>query len=141
MKKILTYNIEMLKVEVMVCVGVGFNEMQKFINKKAKKEVKELYENPDFKKDIEDLTNGSNAGFVGMKNLKDINYYYVWLKSWENTWYCLNILNHEIVHLRQAIFARGGIENETEFEAYFQETVFNGIRQALNKACTKNKKK
>jgi len=132
MKKIFIYNIEIFDSQILVAVGVTAKQVDKWLKKNGLKSIKNVMNKEITNRFIEA---SKNDGFVQFITNGDITFYILWLKDfkWEMT--LLDILNHEIVHLRQFMFADKNIENELEFEAYFQESVFRELRKKLNKFC------
>lgn len=130
MKKIFVHDIEIFDLELLVCVGVRRKDILSWA-KKNSEPTKKIFEDK-IMDDFDDFT--KNSGFVKIyEDNNGVFFYILWLKEWENSWDSLDILNHEITHLRQFSFEHKNIENEIEFEAYFQENVFRTLRQRLNK--------
>lgn len=129
MKKIFVYNCEILNSELLVCVGENIKEVEKWY-KKNSKNLTEILKNKDNKKFLEDCLK-LNIVFYFQKD--DLDYWVLSLKDFKNDWYYLDVLNHEVRHYCQGQFKNREINEEKEFEAYFQESVFRELRQKLNK--------
>ncbi len=131
MKKIIVYTNEIFDGDVLVCVGVTAEQIKKWADKNSKnlKEIFKIKNNFDI---IKENIIGNN-GFVVVFVKNGISFYLLWLKDYKNSWKEIDTLNHEVVHLRQAMFESKKIINEREFEAYFQESTLRGIRKKLIK--------
>jgi len=131
MKKIFVYTIEVFGLQILVAVGATAEQIKKWADKNSK-ELKEIYK---IKENFENTEQAieKNSGFVQVFTKDNIQFYFLWLQEYKNTWCRLDVLNHEVVHLRQFIFDNKKIINEVEFEAYFQESMFREIRKRLDK--------
>jgi len=129
-KTIFVHTIEIFSQQILICVGLRAEEIKKWADKNSKN-LKEILQTDDNFKKLQEISLAS--GFVVKFSKDGLSYYILWLKEYENHWDHLDVLNHEIVHLRQFTFLGKNIENEIEFEAYFQESVFKSIRTALSK--------
>ncbi len=119
-KTIFVYKCPLFETEVLICIGSSLLK-EKTIVKELENSIK------------------SYSGCVNCFGRGKSNYYLIWLENFVNNWYWLDILNHEIVHLRQFLFENKGIKDEFECEAYFQEKVFRNLRQILRKKYEKRK--
>jgi len=135
MKKIFVHKIEVFNSEILICVGVNFKDVVKWADKNSKN-LKAICKEKDNQKIIEEYSSNS-LGFVTTFVKDNQDFYFVWLKDYKNEWDYLDVLNHEITHLRQFLFGNKGIKNEIEFEAYFQENTFRQLRIRLNKFLNK----
>jgi len=131
MKKIFVYNVAIFNTDLLVCVGVTINQIKKWIFKNAIKELKNKFRDKKMIEELDGLIK-DNKGFVYLIGDKKKRFYFLYLTDFTNTWSDMDVLNHEIVHIKQAIFENRHTENETEFEAYFVESTFRELRKKLN---------
>ena len=132
MKKIFIYTNEIFNSELLVAVEANENDLIKWAGKNGTKDLKEILKTKENINLIEEeIKKNSGVMFCFEKDNKF--FFLMWLKTWRNNWEDLDTLNHEIVHYRQFIFEKKNINNEIEFEAYFQESVYRELRRKLNK--------
>ena len=132
MKKIFIYTNEIFNSELLVAVEANENDLIKWAGKNGTKDLKEILKTQENINLIEDRIK-KNSGIMFCFTKDNKNFFLMWLKAWRNNWEDLDVLNHEIVHYRQFIFENKNINNEIEFEAYFQESVCRELRRKLNK--------
>jgi len=132
--KIIIVPIEILKAELEICVGVSKDYFLKW--HKTKKVTKEAKEVSDGIPDDFFSIKGGTTGLCTVINHKKsgLNFYFIHLGDWENSWDNLELLVHEIIHFKNYLFESHKISEEQEFESYFVEYVFkksqNGAEQA-----------
>ena len=136
MKKIFVYECGIFNSQLLIVVGKKAKDIKEWA-KKSPKLFKECLDNKEIYGKLEEAIN-TNPGFLfTFYDSKKTNYYILYLEDFEDTWKWLDILNHEIVHYRQYQFSERKIEDEKEFEAYFQENVFREVRKLLWKKIKK----
>lgn len=127
--KIIVIDVDILKMDILVCVGTTKKYLQSWAKRqKVSKDFKEVCD--EIKEEALDC-----AGYcVCMQHVKSKKYFHsIFLEDYKNDWDYVNIILHEVVHLKQNIFKVQKIGAEEEFEAYFVESIFNKIRQELNR--------
>jgi hypothetical protein len=132
MKKIFIYKIEIFGDEIVFCVGVKAKDVSEWLKKNnGKKNIIKLFNRKETIEEFDELS--KSPGFVREYDEPDVHLCLVYLKDYNFMEDELDILNHEIVHLRQFLFKHKDIKEEIEFEAYFQQNVFRELRHKLNK--------
>jgi hypothetical protein len=129
--KIFNYISEIFDLDVLVCIDAKAKDIKKWAEKNGSKEFNQFLKQN--KLDNFDISTEKNSGFL-MKAVGNKNFYFLWLKDFENNWKDIEVLLHEIVHLKQYTWDDKLIGlSEVEFEAYFIESTFRGLRRRLFK--------
>jgi hypothetical protein len=132
MKKIFVFDNEIFDSELLVCVGVKLKDVENWA-KKNSNNLTDILKVKENRKLIDDRFFCKSEKGCLIKFEKDgLSFYILYLRDFKNTWADLDCLNHEIVHYKQFQWQDRNINNEIEFEAYFQENVFRQLRKKLN---------
>lgn len=126
MKKIFLQELPLMNTPIIVVCCNGKNEAEKliqnskFINKETKKNLKDI--------NIENTLNGSI--FYNIDTNQPLLLY---MKDRKRDWSFYETLIHEINHVVFRLMKAISCDNETEFEARLNETLFREIRKKLVK--------
>jgi len=106
-----------------------------------KEVVKFLKKNKASEKSIKAIEEDSSSFSETMKNSKgffakptDVSVgSFLWLREWDNSWECAEVLVHELFHAVYITLGKGrSMMDEQEAMAYQQEFLFQNIRRKLN---------
>ena len=115
-------NLNVPDFNIIVSVNNSKNKLENFLNK-----------NKQISKDAREeiLKECCEEGFAGKFMYLNSSFGFLEIEKWEDNWFSLDVLNHELAHMVDFVSNSFTFPKETEFKAYLQECSFKIIRRLL----------